>query len=212
MNNKPFVLNSRFLVNPVIHNLRDNATGKEVRLEPRLMNVFCFLAANVNQLVSREQLIKEVWNNYGGADDGLNQAISFLRKLLDDPDKKIIETIPTKGYLLNATITDAFLAEEKVTNETSLIKDLPAEVKLNNSTAKIQKNNRKIIWVAALILIVIIAAVSYYFWPSGNDALPVLSVKPMPNIKMEVNPKLTNQPLPNLPPRDTLKPTNSIKR
>ena len=124
MKNTPFVLNNRFLVNPVINNLSDKKTGKNVRLEPRLMNVLCFLAVNAGQLVSREQLIEAVWNNYGGADEGLNQAISFLRKLLDDPNKKVIETIPTKGYLLKATIADTVIEEEKVINKTSLKKEV----------------------------------------------------------------------------------------
>lgn len=202
MKNTPFVLNNRFLVNPVINNLSDKKTGKDVRLEPRLMNVLCFLAVNAGQLVSREQLIKEVWNNYGGADEGLNQAISFLRKLLDDPNKKIIETIPTKGYLLNATITDALFTKEKITNGTSLKKESPEEVKPKSSTAK----SKKIFWIAALGMIVIIAVVSYCFWPSDNGTLPVLSIKPMPNIKTEVKPSLTIKPIPDLPPRDTLKP------
>jgi DNA-binding winged helix-turn-helix (wHTH) protein len=118
--NQPFVLNNRFVVNPALNSLNDQIMGQDTRLEPRLMNVLCFLAVNAGQLVSRQQLIKEVWNDYGGADEGLNQVISFLRKLLDDPDKKIIKTIPTKGYLLNATITDTFITEGKTTNETSL--------------------------------------------------------------------------------------------
>jgi len=202
MRNTPFVLNNRFLVNPVINNLSDKKTGGDVRLEPRLMNVLCLLSANVSQLVSREQLITAVWNNYGGADEGLNQAVSFLRKLLDDPDKKIIETIPTKGYLLNATITEAPIAEEKPTNKTSLKKESPAEVK--------PKNSKKIYWIAASILIVIITGVVLFFWPSDNDPLPVLRVKPMLNIKTEVKPNLTIKPMPDLPSIDSLKPRDSI--
>jgi DNA-binding winged helix-turn-helix (wHTH) protein len=196
--NQPFVLNNRFVVNPALNSLNDQIMGQDTRLEPRLMNVLCFLAVNAGQLVSRQQLIKEVWNDYGGADEGLNQVISFLRKLLDDPDKKIIKTIPTKGYLLNATITDTFITEGKTTNETSL------------KNVEIKKDNRKITWITASVLIVIIATIFYWFWPSGNDTLPVLSVKPMPNIKTEVKPNLTTKPMRNLPSSDTLKTRDSI--
>jgi DNA-binding winged helix-turn-helix (wHTH) protein len=191
MKHTPFALNNRFLVNPATGDLSDQQTGNDIRLEPRLLSVLCSLAANVNQLVTREQLIKEVWDNYGGADEGLNQAISFLRKALDDPAKKIIKTIPTKGYLLNAAITDVQLSEA-------------VKPKINTT------GRRKILWIAALILIVMITAAAYYYWSSGGDTLPVLSVKPMPDIKTEVKPNLSIKPIPNLPPRDTLKRRDSI--
>jgi hypothetical protein len=49
-------------------------------------------------------LISKIWNNYGGAEDGLNQGISILRKALVDTNKQIIETIPKKGYILHASV------------------------------------------------------------------------------------------------------------
>src|SRR4051812_34692418 len=101
---EPFLINERFQVNPDLNYLTDKETGKETRLEQRLMDVLWLLAANHNQLVTRERLIREVWNDYGGADEGLNQAISFIRKILADSNKEIIETIPKKGYILHAAI------------------------------------------------------------------------------------------------------------
>jgi DNA-binding winged helix-turn-helix (wHTH) protein len=106
VNKTQYILNNRFLVNPGLNYVRDQQTGKEARLEPRLMEVLSFLTERVNQLVTREELIKEIWKDYGGGDEGLNQAISFLRKLLEDSNKEIIETIPKKGYIIHATITE----------------------------------------------------------------------------------------------------------
>jgi DNA-binding winged helix-turn-helix (wHTH) protein len=106
MNKTHYILNNRFFVNAGLNYVRDQQTARESRLEPRLMEVLSFLTARVNQLVTREELVKEIWNDYGGGDEGLNQAISFLRKLLDDNNKTIIETIPKKGYILHAVITE----------------------------------------------------------------------------------------------------------
>lgn len=103
-----FVINNRFIIDPATNSVRDNVKQKSSRLEPRLMGVLCYLAAKKGQLVTRVELIKEIWDNYGGADEGLNQAISFLRKLLDDTTKEIIETIPKKGYVMHAVIGDGF--------------------------------------------------------------------------------------------------------
>jgi DNA-binding winged helix-turn-helix (wHTH) protein len=107
-----FVLNNSFLVDTSLNLLTNNETGTQTKLEPRLIEILCVLAKNREKLVSREMLISKIWNNYGGAEDGLNQGISFLRKALGDTNKQIIETVPKKGYVLHATITDNLNVEK----------------------------------------------------------------------------------------------------
>src|ERR1700759_2080807 len=101
---QPFFVNELFLVNPLLGLVKQNDQPKETRLEPRLMHLFCILAEHNGKLVTRELLTKEVWDNYGNADEGLTQAISYLRKVFNDDDKILIETVPKKGYVLNAVI------------------------------------------------------------------------------------------------------------
>ena len=79
----------------------------EVRLEPRLMKLLCLLAENPRQVISREKIIETIWQGYGGGDEGLTQAISFLRKLFNDHEKKIIETVPKAGYIFHADVEPA---------------------------------------------------------------------------------------------------------
>jgi len=50
-------------------------------------------------------MIREIWHNYGGGDEGLSQAISFLRKTFGDREKKLIRTVPKKGYQLTGTLS-----------------------------------------------------------------------------------------------------------
>ncbi|SMD32257.1 DNA-binding winged helix-turn-helix (wHTH) domain-containing protein [Reichenbachiella faecimaris] len=80
--------------------MADDHVKHRTKVEPRIMHVLQILMNNSPQVVSREQLIDEVWDNYGGADDALNQAISHLRKVLNDTNKndRIIETVVKKGY------------------------------------------------------------------------------------------------------------------
>lgn len=88
-----------FETNEVIVMTEDNLNDR-IKVEPRIMQVLYILMNNSPNVVSREKLITEVWDNYGGADDALNQAISHLRKLLNDTnrDNRIIETVVKKGY------------------------------------------------------------------------------------------------------------------
>jgi DNA-binding winged helix-turn-helix (wHTH) protein len=113
MENMFFVLNNYFSVDASLNLLTNNETGLQTKLEPRLIEILHILAKNEGKLVSREMLISKIWDNYGGAEDGLNQGISILRKALADTNKQMIETVPKKGYILHATVTDNLNAEKK---------------------------------------------------------------------------------------------------
>ncbi len=94
-----------FDTNEIISTNDDNTSIKK-KVEPRIMQVLQILVNNSPDVVSRDQLISEVWDNYGGADDALNQSISHLRKLLNDTnkEKRMIETVVKKGYRFTSEI------------------------------------------------------------------------------------------------------------
>lgn len=74
-----------------------------VQLEPRLMRLLCFLAANQQRVLSRDELVTELWPTVIVNENSLTRAISELRKQLNrDCESYInyIETIPKKGYKL----------------------------------------------------------------------------------------------------------------
>lgn len=102
-----FTINSRFFINADLNLVKDMESNAEHRLEPRFMNVLLMLIEHEGEVVRREQLIVDIWNDYGGAEDSLTQAISVIRKTLWDVEKKIIETVPKKGYILHAVINSA---------------------------------------------------------------------------------------------------------
>jgi DNA-binding winged helix-turn-helix (wHTH) protein len=106
MSISPFVLNSRFKVEPNLNLINDMEQDKEFRMEPRLMKLLCLLVQSKEELVTRETITKEIWDNYGNPDESLTQAISYLRKILSDQQKKLIETVPKKGYVFRATVTE----------------------------------------------------------------------------------------------------------
>jgi len=100
-----FIVNNRFTADSLRNEVFDKKTGRKHRLEPRLMKLLCILAERQGEVVKREFILKEIWDDYPGANEGLNQAISFLRKLLADGDKEIIQTQPKIGYCFNAVIS-----------------------------------------------------------------------------------------------------------
>jgi DNA-binding winged helix-turn-helix (wHTH) protein len=105
MNPEQFIIDNRFTVDFSRNLLHDKKNNIETKFEPRIGHLLFIFIQKQGEVVPREFIIKEIWDNYLGANEGLNQAIFFLRKLLDDCEKNIILTIPKKGYSFNADVS-----------------------------------------------------------------------------------------------------------
>jgi DNA-binding winged helix-turn-helix (wHTH) protein/tetratricopeptide (TPR) repeat protein len=74
-----------------------------VQLEPKVMEVLAFLAGRQGEVVSKEDLMREVWEGRFVSDDVVWRSIGELRRALGDETRKaVIQTIPKRGYRLIA--------------------------------------------------------------------------------------------------------------
>jgi DNA-binding winged helix-turn-helix (wHTH) protein/TolB-like protein/Tfp pilus assembly protein PilF len=86
------------------------ARGSErVHLEPKAVDLLVALARRPNEVVSREELLSQVWPGVVVGDDVLTQAVIKLRKALGDAsgEPAYIQTIPKRGYRLVAPVSGA---------------------------------------------------------------------------------------------------------
>lgn len=74
----------------------------EHRLEPKVMAVLDCLASHALEVISKDQLVDEVWNRAFVSDEVIARCISVLRQRLGDDHRQptFIETIPKTGYRL----------------------------------------------------------------------------------------------------------------
>ena len=100
-----FYINRRFLIEPDSNRVTDKNQDTATRTEARIMQLLLILSRNAGKTVTREELVTDIWQDYGGGDEGLTQSISVLRKILRDADKTMIKTVPKKGYLFSGEIT-----------------------------------------------------------------------------------------------------------
>src|SRR5262249_33747257 len=77
-----------------------------VQVEPKVMQVLLRLAERSGDVVTKEQLLAQVWEGVYVTEDVLVRAVGELRKLFeDDPGQpKVIETIRKRGYRLIAPV------------------------------------------------------------------------------------------------------------
>jgi Tol biopolymer transport system component/DNA-binding winged helix-turn-helix (wHTH) protein len=128
--------------------------GQTVRLEPQPAKVLSVLVRRAGEIVTRQELIHEVWGSdtFVDFDQGLNYAIRRIRAALeDDADAPhFLETVPKTGYRFIAPI-----AAPKQGNQERIEPPLPpppapARPKLNRVT------------IAAVATLLLLAAAFWY--------------------------------------------------
>ncbi len=83
-----------------------SSPGGDYHVHPKVMELLVYLAESPGQVVQRDEILDHVWGHRHGSDKSLTRCISELRQALGDRDeeKRLIETIPKRGYRLDATV------------------------------------------------------------------------------------------------------------
>jgi TolB-like protein/DNA-binding winged helix-turn-helix (wHTH) protein/Tfp pilus assembly protein PilF len=74
--------------------------GTYVELRPRSFAVLRLLAEHAGRLVGKDDIIAKVWDDVAVTEDSLTQCIADIRKTIGDDDRRVLRTVPRKGYLL----------------------------------------------------------------------------------------------------------------
>src|SRR4051812_18270375 len=79
---------------------------RQIGIRPKSFDVLCYFLDNPGRLVSKDDLVKAVWPKISVTDDALTHCISELRAALQDADRRIIKTVPRRGYLFLAAVAE----------------------------------------------------------------------------------------------------------
>jgi len=79
-----------------------------VQIEPKVMAVLVCLARRAGRVVSKDELVQEVWEGRYVSDDVVWRSVRELRRALGDEARqpRFIETIPKRGYRLLAPVAE----------------------------------------------------------------------------------------------------------
>lgn len=107
---KQFILGQKFLFDSENNLLIDQSknVAEPIRLGSNESRILKLLVERPNEVVTRHQLHEYVWREQGFEvdDSSLTQAISTLRKMLQDPTKspQFVRTVPKRGYQLISSV------------------------------------------------------------------------------------------------------------
>ena len=76
------------------------AAGAHVELRPRSLAVLRLLAEHAGRLVRKDEVIARVWDDVAVTEDLLTQCIADIRKAIGDEERRVLRTVPRKGYML----------------------------------------------------------------------------------------------------------------
>ena len=76
------------------------ADGRLAGLRRRSLALLLALGARPGQVVSREDLMRQVWPGLVVGDDSITQAVADIRRVLGDPEHRMLQTVARRGYAL----------------------------------------------------------------------------------------------------------------
>jgi adenylate cyclase len=84
----------------------------EVELRPKSFEVLRYLAEHPGRVLSKEEVIAAVWPDVVVTDDSLIRCISEVRRAIGDEGQATVKTVPRRGYLFEAQVSDRPAAGE----------------------------------------------------------------------------------------------------
>lgn len=92
------------------HLLRD---GEEVAIEPRAFALLCYMVENRGRLISKTELVENIWGGRFISDTAISTLIKTARRAVDDDGKaqRLIRTVHCRGFRFAGTVTPSAAAE-----------------------------------------------------------------------------------------------------
>src|SRR6266568_6583752 len=150
-----------------------------VVLRPQTFDVLELLVCNANRLVTKEELLREVWHGAHVTGDSLVQCVRELRQALGDSAQELIRTLPRRGYLLSADVGPAVAQQGGGSSPPAPA--LPAAQASVAGGAVVRRRVRRRAFIVAA-LVVLLGAAGSAAWlarqPGARGDLTALAVLP----------------------------------
>ncbi|HZF16175.1 MAG TPA: winged helix-turn-helix domain-containing protein [Steroidobacteraceae bacterium] len=156
-------------------------TGEAIPLAGKAFDTLVYLVEHAGELLDKDVLLRAIWPGVIVEENSLTQIVSALRQLLGEArgENRYIATVARKGYRFVAKVTrpgDRALANADVTDAASPSSAAPAPAR-----------RRFRLFSAGAGLLVVIAALAFYFKPAGQQepapvvgqTLAILPFKPL---------------------------------
>jgi adenylate cyclase len=157
--------------------------NETVRLEPKAMEALVYFASRPGQVITRQELERDVWHGALVGYDAVTNTVIKLRKALQDSarEPRFIVTIPKKGYQLIAS-TD-YQGDDDRPESATPVSELPtAIVRRDRPSWSLYRNG-----IATVAMVCILVFGFLWLWSTNSKsiALPSIVVLPFDNLNQD---------------------------
>jgi DNA-binding winged helix-turn-helix (wHTH) protein/TolB-like protein/Flp pilus assembly protein TadD len=161
--------------------------GRVIKLMPKAFDLLAFLIANNERVVSKDELMAQIWSDTVVEENNLTQNISSLRRVFGEKphENRFISTIPGRGY--------RFVAEVRQVEPVAEDRAVPEHNQYGEYTTEITKDGsstfRQWLPVAVVTSLAVISVFAYFQYnsSSGNQEVRTLAVLPFKPITPETS-------------------------
>jgi DNA-binding winged helix-turn-helix (wHTH) protein len=152
-------------LSPKYQTITDGIISRE--LEPLLFSLLTYFIKHNDRIISRQELVDEVWKQAYVDDNAINRAMSELRKVLKSEKQRsqVIKTHYRKGYSFSLDIEMVYYEAKKqspVTNAPPINKSLIEEKRTDKTNFNMPNVNKRMAVLASLLLILSMGVTLYF--------------------------------------------------
>lgn len=140
----------------------------EVRLRPKSFGVLQALIERHGELVTKDELLERVWGRTVVTDGVITQCLIDVRRAIGDESQEIIRTVPRRGYLFTAAVTNADDEPAGIEATRATPDPEPAPTPSRESTARRSPWSRRAL--AAVLLLPLLGALVWWGLASRHEA------------------------------------------
>ena len=148
-----------------------------VHLEPKAMEVLVYMASRAGEVITREDLERDVWRGALVGYDAVTNTVIKLRKALQDSARqsRYIATIPKRGYQLIATVSDSGSIDLGVVSGKQGTR-IPSKPLSRLRTA---------IFGLGIVAMLLLVSLAWLFTSNKHDGPPSIAVLPFENLNKD---------------------------
>lgn len=157
---------------------------ERIHLEPKVMEVLVYMVSRKGEVITREELERDVWHGAVVGYDSMSATIIKLRKALHDNARqpRFISTIPKRGYQLIAPVE--YLNKVQNTNlGPRKVKDKPK----SQEQVKVKSGSLLYVFVLFIAAFLVIFLITTQQDVMQSESLPTLVVLPFENLGVNVS-------------------------
>lgn len=149
------LLLGEFIFSLQANELKDK-NGNDVHLRRQSTDVLAYLGHRRGELVTKDELTDAIWDGMYVTDDSLVKCIADIRRALGDIEHRIVQTLPKKGYKLEAV---------------PVLDDLPSGLGLSDPSSRRRIGS---VWTLVVAAVMMLAGIGLIWWQTtARDFEPV---------------------------------------